>query len=145
MHLESHLYVNLRSQTRKNDFWGSPGPSPRGVTKSIQKGPGRQLAKNRPNDVSRAILEDFFEPSKFSDFLGGGLGASLQNVCVLRIKMNGEAILSIPSHIPHCQVIDCTCFAYQNGQGSNFEYTFCIFHIAGSLPGYRMYVFYVST
>ena len=25
MHSESHLYVNLRRQTRKNDFWGRGG------------------------------------------------------------------------------------------------------------------------
>ena len=54
--------------------------------------------------------------------------------------MDREAILSIPSRIPACRVIECTCFTYQNGQGSNFEHTLPY----SSLPGYRMYVFYVS-
>ena len=37
------LYVNLRRQMRKNDFWGSPGPSTRG---GRQKRPKRVLGAN---------------------------------------------------------------------------------------------------
>ena len=43
MHPESHLYVNLRRQTRKNDFWGSPGPSTRGGHQKRPKGSWAQI------------------------------------------------------------------------------------------------------
>ena len=77
------LYVILRRQTCKNEFWGSPGPSTRGgVTKSVQKGPGRQLTKNRSNDVSRSHSGGLLEASNFFDFLGegGGGGAESHNI-----------------------------------------------------------------
>ena len=83
MHPESHLYVNLRRQTRKNDFWGvSWALDQGGVTKSVQKGPGRQLTKNRSNDVSRSHSGGLLEASNFFDFLGegGGGGAESHNI-----------------------------------------------------------------
>ena len=61
---------------------GLLGPRPGGVTKSVQKGPGRQLTKNRSNDVSRSHSDGLFEASNFFDFLGGGLRVI---ICSLRV------------------------------------------------------------
>ena len=61
---------------------GLLGPRPGGVTKSVQKGPGRQLTKNRSNDVSRSHSGGLLEASIFFDFLGegGGGGAESHNI-----------------------------------------------------------------
>ena len=69
MHTKIHF---IRKKSTKMTSGGLLGPRPGGVTKSVQKGPGRQLTKNRPNDVSRSHSDGLFEASNFFDFLGGG-------------------------------------------------------------------------
>ena len=70
MHTKIHF---IRKKSTKMTSGGLLGPRPGGVTKSVQKGPGRQLTKNRSNDVSRSHSGGLLEASKFSDFLGGWL------------------------------------------------------------------------
>ena len=66
MHTKIHF---IRKKSTKMTSGGLLGPRPGG---GGQKGPGRQLTKNRPNDVSRSHSDGLFEASIFFDFLGGG-------------------------------------------------------------------------
>ena len=69
---------------------GLLGPRPGGGS---QKGPGRQLTKNRPNDVSRSHSDGLFEASFFFDFLGGGLRViicSLRVILYVNLHKNGH-------------------------------------------------------
>ena len=71
---------------------GLLGPRPGGG--GGQKGPGRQLTKNRPNDVSRSHSDGLFEASKFSDFLAGGwlrvIICSLRVILYVNLHKNGH-------------------------------------------------------
>ena len=76
MHTKIHF---IRKKSTKMTSGGLLGPRPGGGS---QKGPGRQLTKNRPNDVSRSHSDGLFEASFFFDFLGGGLRVI---ICSLRV------------------------------------------------------------